>query len=218
MRPLAKAATMLPPTAFRFDAGAAVTVFARYLPQILTGGTDGLKLLGSFKKVSQRSLRAVGSRLRPRLCSRFVNNLARSCAFKPENKREKACLRAQVLDEDGSITDPFIRNYLDLLCFLLSGLPSDGTIAAEVAFMFNVRLPLVYVDALSTLRKGLLRHMRMQSAHIRTETCHEWACADLVQARGAAGVPGGRLAGHGQRASPVRAKPETPLRCSMCAG
>ena len=45
----------------------------------------------------------------------------------------------QVLDEDGSITDPFIRNYLDLLCFLLSGLPSDGTIAAEVAFMFNVR-------------------------------------------------------------------------------
>jgi phytoene dehydrogenase-like protein len=92
MRPLAKAATMLPPTAFRFDPGAAVTVFARYLPQILTGGTDGLKLLGSFKKV---------------------------------------------LDEDGSITDPFIRNYLDLLCFLLSGLPSDGTIAAEVAFMFN---------------------------------------------------------------------------------
>jgi len=92
MRPLAKAATMLPPTAFRFDPGAAITVFARYLPQILTGGADGLKLLGSFKKI---------------------------------------------LDDDGTITDPFIRNYLDLLCFLLSGLPSDGTIAAEVAFMFN---------------------------------------------------------------------------------
>lgn len=44
----------------------------------------------------------------------------------------------QVLDDDGGITDPFIRNYLDLLCFLLSGLPADGTIAAEVAFMFNV--------------------------------------------------------------------------------
>ena len=37
---------------------------------------------------------------------------------------------------DGVITDPFIRNWLDLLCFLLSGLPADGTIAAEVAFMF----------------------------------------------------------------------------------
>ena len=36
----------------------------------------------------------------------------------------------------GVITDSFIRNWLDLLCFLLSGLPADGTIAAEVAFMF----------------------------------------------------------------------------------
>ena len=45
---------------------------------------------------------------------------------------------SQILDDDGTITDPFIRNYLDLLCFLLSGLPADGTIAAEVAFMFNV--------------------------------------------------------------------------------
>lgn len=38
---------------------------------------------------------------------------------------------------EGRIKDPFIRNWLDLLCFLLSGLPADGTIAAEVAFMFN---------------------------------------------------------------------------------
>ncbi len=37
---------------------------------------------------------------------------------------------------DGVIQDPFIKNWLDLLCFLLSGLPADGTIAAEVAFMF----------------------------------------------------------------------------------
>lgn len=35
------------------------------------------------------------------------------------------------------IQDPFIRNWLDLLCFLLSGLPANGTIAAEVAYMFN---------------------------------------------------------------------------------
>lgn len=37
---------------------------------------------------------------------------------------------------NGVITDPFIRNWLDLLCFLLSGLPASGTSAAEVAFMF----------------------------------------------------------------------------------
>lgn len=34
------------------------------------------------------------------------------------------------------ITDPFILNWLDLLCFLLSGLPASGTSAAEMAFMF----------------------------------------------------------------------------------
>ncbi|NET30754.1 MAG: NAD(P)/FAD-dependent oxidoreductase [Cyanothece sp. SIO1E1] len=37
---------------------------------------------------------------------------------------------------DGTVKDDFIRNWLDLMCFLLSGLPADGTIAAEMAFMF----------------------------------------------------------------------------------
>lgn len=36
----------------------------------------------------------------------------------------------------GVINDPFVHNWLDLLCFLLSGLPADGTSAAEMAFMF----------------------------------------------------------------------------------
>jgi phytoene dehydrogenase-like protein len=37
---------------------------------------------------------------------------------------------------DGLIRDPFIRNWLDMLCFLLSGQPASGTSTAEVAFMF----------------------------------------------------------------------------------
>ena len=37
---------------------------------------------------------------------------------------------------DGIVEDKFIRNWLDLLCFLLSGLPASGTVAAEMAFMF----------------------------------------------------------------------------------
>jgi phytoene dehydrogenase-like protein len=37
---------------------------------------------------------------------------------------------------DQTITDPFIQNWLNLLCFLLSGLPARDTSAAEVAFMF----------------------------------------------------------------------------------
>jgi phytoene dehydrogenase-like protein len=37
---------------------------------------------------------------------------------------------------DRVVSDPFLRNWLDLLCFLLSGLPATGTSAAEMAFMF----------------------------------------------------------------------------------
>ncbi|MEO1389464.1 MAG: NAD(P)/FAD-dependent oxidoreductase [Cyanobacteria bacterium J06634_6] len=37
---------------------------------------------------------------------------------------------------DKVITDPFVHNWLDMLCFLLSGLPASGTSTAEVAFMF----------------------------------------------------------------------------------
>ena len=38
---------------------------------------------------------------------------------------------------EGTVSDPFILNWLDLLCFLLSGQPASGTVTAEVAFMFN---------------------------------------------------------------------------------
>jgi phytoene dehydrogenase-like protein len=34
------------------------------------------------------------------------------------------------------VQDPFIRNWLNLLCFMLSGLPAEGTNTAEMAFMF----------------------------------------------------------------------------------
>ena len=40
-----------------------------------------------------------------------------------------------VLDRVG-VKSPFTRNWLDLLCFCLSGLNSDGTITAEMAMMF----------------------------------------------------------------------------------
>ncbi len=37
---------------------------------------------------------------------------------------------------DGIVTDSFVRNWMDLLSFLLSGLPASGTVGAEMAFMF----------------------------------------------------------------------------------
>ncbi|MCU0571260.1 MAG: NAD(P)/FAD-dependent oxidoreductase [Oculatellaceae cyanobacterium Prado106] len=37
---------------------------------------------------------------------------------------------------NATVQDPFIRNWLNLLCFMLSGLPAAGTSTAEIAFMF----------------------------------------------------------------------------------
>lgn len=43
---------------------------------------------------------------------------------------------SNILDGAG-IKDPFTRNWLDLLCFCLSGLPANGTITAEMAMMMG---------------------------------------------------------------------------------
>jgi phytoene dehydrogenase-like protein len=78
---------------------------------------------------------------------------------------------------DGIVKDPFIQNWLNLLCFLLSGLPADGTSAAEVAFMFaDWYRPGVVLDypiggsgaLVNALVEGLERHggKLMLAAHV----------------------------------------------------
>lgn len=37
----------------------------------------------------------------------------------------------------GKVKHPFILRWMDLLCFLLSGAPASGTLAAEIGFMFD---------------------------------------------------------------------------------
>lgn len=37
---------------------------------------------------------------------------------------------------EGVVSDEFVQNWMNMLCFLLSGLPASGTLGAEVAFMF----------------------------------------------------------------------------------
>jgi hypothetical protein len=37
----------------------------------------------------------------------------------------------------GTVKHPFITRWLDLLCFLLSGAPASGTLAAEIGYMFG---------------------------------------------------------------------------------
>lgn len=53
------------------------------------------------------------------------------------------------------IQDPFVRNWVDLLSFLLSGLKADGTLAAEVVsnshisiFLFHPFHVMFYFDFL----------------------------------------------------------------------
>ena len=43
---------------------------------------------------------------------------------------------SNVIDGAG-VEDSFVRNWLDVLCFCLSGVPSDGTITAEMAMMMG---------------------------------------------------------------------------------
>ncbi len=78
---------------------------------------------------------------------------------------------------EGVVTDPFILNWLDLLCFLLSGLPANATSAAEVAFMFaEWYRPGVVLDypiggseaIVDALVRGLKKHggQLMLNAHV----------------------------------------------------
>lgn len=103
---------------------------------------------------------------------------------------------------DGVVKDPFIRHWLDLLCFLLSGLPADGTIAAEVAFMFaDWYRPGVVLDypvggsgaLVEALVRGLKRHggQLMLNAHVE-QVLVEGNRAVGVQLRGGKVIPARR--------------------------
>jgi phytoene dehydrogenase-like protein len=105
MPPLAEAATALPPLALRADLGVLRTVFGRYAKRLFVGGGQGN---GTSSPFSLPPIARLGALTQP--------------------------FSQAVLDRV-PVTDPFLRNWYDLLCFLLSGLDSTGTIAAEVAFM-----------------------------------------------------------------------------------
>jgi len=93
MRPLATAATAVPPIAVRSDAGVLLTL-GRYLPRLLK----------------------VDPVLAPKLLGPFSDLLR---------------------EYDNDAGDPFVRGWLNLLCFLLSGATAEGTAAAEIGFMFD---------------------------------------------------------------------------------
>lgn len=108
---------------------------------------------------------------------------------------------SDTLDGAG-IRDTFIRRWLDLLCFCLSGLPTQGTVTAEMAMMFGefykpnavMDYPVGGVRSIvETLVRGLEKHggaLRLRSR-----------VAEILVRGGR--VKGVRLAGGGERAGTV---------------
>lgn len=64
--------------------------------------------------------------------ARFVPGLVRSAPYISKIMAPYS----KFLDEN-DIRHPFIRNYMEMLCFLLSGAPASGTMAAEIGYMFD---------------------------------------------------------------------------------
>ncbi len=92
---------------------------------------------------------------------------------------------------DDVIQDPFIRNWMDLLCFLLSGLPANGTSAAEVAFMFaDWYRPGVVLDypvgGSGSLVAALVRGLQKHGGELRLNTHVETILVEQGRAVGVA--------------------------------
>lgn len=90
---------------------------------------------------------------------------------------------------DEVITDPFVRNWLDLLCFLLSGLPAHSTSAAEMAFMFaDWYRPGVVLDyplgGSGALVDALVRGLQKQGGELRLNAHVERVLVEQGRATG----------------------------------
>lgn len=91
---------------------------------------------------------------------------------------------------EGVVHDPFICNWLDLLCFMLSGLPAKGTVGAEMAFMFaDWYRPDVVLDypqgGGGALIGALVRGVQRHGGHLRLNATVQQI---LVKHRRAVGV------------------------------
>ncbi|MGF1524534.1 MAG: phytoene desaturase family protein [Leptolyngbyaceae cyanobacterium] len=89
---------------------------------------------------------------------------------------------------DRSVRDPWVRQLIDLECFLLSGLKAHGTIAPEVAFVFGERetAPVDYpVGGSEALVSALVRGLQRWGGELRLGTHVEQI---LVQQGRAIGV------------------------------
>lgn len=88
---------------------------------------------------------------------------------------------------DQTVQDPWVRQLVDLECFLLSGLDSHGTIAPEVAFVFGERetAPVDYpVGGSEALVNALVRGLTKWGGELRLGTHVEQILVEQGRARG----------------------------------
>ncbi|CAD6207601.1 unnamed protein product [Miscanthus lutarioriparius] len=83
----------------------------------------------------------------------------------------------EIVDSLG-LKNPFVRNWIDLLCFLLAGVKSDGTLSAEMVYMFAewykpgclLEYPLggtgAIIDALILIENGRAVGVKLQSGQV----------------------------------------------------
>ncbi|MGF1458900.1 MAG: phytoene desaturase family protein [Leptolyngbyaceae cyanobacterium] len=91
----------------------------------------------------------------------------------------------QILDQ--TVRDPWVRQLVDLECFLLSGLKAHGTIAPEVAFVFGERetAPVDYpVGGSEALVEALVRGLKKWGGELRLGTHVEQVLVSGGQATG----------------------------------
>ena len=70
---------------------------------------------------------------------------------------------SEIVDSLG-LKHPFVRNWVDLLCFLLAGVKSDGTLSAEIVSFFSF-VSVIFWDVQLHLFSSLLSDSFMPTKH-----------------------------------------------------
>ena len=123
MAPLQRGAALFPAAALRADPGVALTLARFFGPQLALAGLVAPQLTGPFSnvvdKARARAAAAVGGLRRGRSAPGLPSKICqpspqKPCLPTPPNPPQKS--RAQV------VTDPWLRRFIDLECFVLSGM------------------------------------------------------------------------------------------------
>lgn len=125
--PLSSAAMALPPLSIRGDLGVLSTAAARYISEYIVLCQLEIFLLGAFLKMTFVFL----VRYAPSLLKSFIKMGPQGALGATKLLRPFS----EIVDSLG-LKDPFIRNWIDLLAFLLAGVKSNGILSAQMVTIY----------------------------------------------------------------------------------